>query len=336
MLFTPEHVAMDIMRGSAIVAVFLCTFILLVFLREQIVNGGPPELFNFENAQEADPQEPQVEDNRIQEQLNRLNLELEDMRGHVAAGLANMNERIHHFREQGINVDVPEHLRDLINLDVDALTEQLRNGAVDRDNLAQDLRNLNNVLETRNRQDDQSGTDDSSSDREMNGNLGDLEEERNNISHLIGTARNTMDNDAGHHEDLRELMNMDSNQLNDYLREGRNDPQNLNNLIQMMDHNNEANQEDNGQDVEEDEQGEQENPQAIQEQQQEGGNPEEGDNWGRDVERIVEDLTWQRLFGLDGSLVFIEHVIWMISLNIIFIIVCSKLSFRLSVNFKLF
>ena len=49
---------------------------------------------------------------------------------------------------------------------------------------------------------------------------------------------------------------------------------------------------------------------------------QDGENWNN-VERIVDDLTWQKLLGLDGSLVFIEHVIWMISLNVVFIILCS-------------
>uniref|UniRef100_A0A7E5A273 RING-type E3 ubiquitin transferase n=1 Tax=Panagrellus redivivus TaxID=6233 RepID=A0A7E5A273_PANRE len=49
------------------------------------------------------------------------------------------------------------------------------------------------------------------------------------------------------------------------------------------------------------------------------------ENWGRDVERIVEELTWQRLLGLDGSFVFIEHVLWMMSLNTIFIFACLYL-----------
>ena len=29
---------------------------------------------------------------------------------------------------------------------------------------------------------------------------------------------------------------------------------------------------------------------------------------GDAMDRIVDDLTWQRLFGLDGSFVFLEHV----------------------------
>lgn len=34
----------------------------------------------------------------------------------------------------------------------------------------------------------------------------------------------------------------------------------------------------------------------------------------------LDDLTWQRLLGLDGSLVFVEHLLWTIALNILFIV----------------
>lgn len=45
------------------------------------------------------------------------------------------------------------------------------------------------------------------------------------------------------------------------------------------------------------------------------------DNIGRDM---LDDMTWHRLLGLDGSFVFIEHVFWVISLNIVFTVVFSK------------
>jgi len=32
-------------------------------------------------------------------------------------------------------------------------------------------------------------------------------------------------------------------------------------------------------------------------------------------------LTWERLLGLDGSLVFLEHVFWVVSMNALFILV---------------
>lgn len=37
-------------------------------------------------------------------------------------------------------------------------------------------------------------------------------------------------------------------------------------------------------------------------------------------DRAAEDLTWDRLLGLDGSLLFLEHVFWVISLNTLFIL----------------
>ena len=37
-------------------------------------------------------------------------------------------------------------------------------------------------------------------------------------------------------------------------------------------------------------------------------------------ERAAEELTWERLLGLDGSMVFLEHVFWVVSLNTAFIV----------------
>ncbi|KAH8418272.1 hypothetical protein KR222_009549, partial [Zaprionus bogoriensis] len=43
-------------------------------------------------------------------------------------------------------------------------------------------------------------------------------------------------------------------------------------------------------------------------------------NWNpMEWDRAPEELTWERLLGLDGSLVFLEHVFWIISLNTMFI-----------------
>lgn len=49
-------------------------------------------------------------------------------------------------------------------------------------------------------------------------------------------------------------------------------------------------------------------------------NPADNDNdepnWNpMEWERAAEELTWERLLGLDGSLVFLEHVFWIVSLN---------------------
>ena len=39
--------------------------------------------------------------------------------------------------------------------------------------------------------------------------------------------------------------------------------------------------------------------------------------WGR----AAEELTWERLLGLDGSLIFLEHVFWVVSLNTLFVLI---------------
>lgn len=41
-------------------------------------------------------------------------------------------------------------------------------------------------------------------------------------------------------------------------------------------------------------------------------------------DRAAEELTWERLLGLDGSLVFLEHVFWVVSLNTLFILVFGE------------
>ncbi|XP_014293717.1 E3 ubiquitin-protein ligase MARCHF6 isoform X2 [Halyomorpha halys] len=60
-----------------------------------------------------------------------------------------------------------------------------------------------------------------------------------------------------------------------------------------------------------------------------GGGDNNGDNGGGGAgdwnplewDRAAEELTWERLLGLDGSLVFLEHVFWVVSLNTLFILV---------------
>ena len=59
----------------------------------------------------------------------------------------------------------------------------------------------------------------------------------------------------------------------------------------------------------------------IQGQAQIQGEAEEA-NWNpMEWDRPADELTWERLLGLDGSLLFLEHVFWVISLNTLFIIV---------------
>ncbi|XP_060521489.1 E3 ubiquitin-protein ligase MARCHF6 [Cylas formicarius] len=66
--------------------------------------------------------------------------------------------------------------------------------------------------------------------------------------------------------------------------------------------------------------GEQANENANQPDQD--GNVGEDNNWiPMEWDRAAEEITWERLLGLDGSLMFLEHVFWVISLNTLFIII---------------
>ncbi|XP_015434082.1 PREDICTED: E3 ubiquitin-protein ligase MARCH6 [Dufourea novaeangliae] len=69
--------------------------------------------------------------------------------------------------------------------------------------------------------------------------------------------------------------------------------------------------------------GEQENARAGEGwRDQVQGQAQEEANWNpMEWDRPAEELTWERLLGLDGSLVFLEHVFWVVSLNTLFIMV---------------
>lgn len=53
-------------------------------------------------------------------------------------------------------------------------------------------------------------------------------------------------------------------------------------------------------------------------------------NWNpMEWDRAAEELTWERLLGLDGSMVFLEHVFWVVSLNTIFIFIFAFCPFSI-------
>lgn len=55
--------------------------------------------------------------------------------------------------------------------------------------------------------------------------------------------------------------------------------------------------------------------------QQQPAQAQDDVNWNLMEWDRAEELTWERLLGLDGSLVFLEHVFWVASLNTLFILV---------------
>ena len=56
-------------------------------------------------------------------------------------------------------------------------------------------------------------------------------------------------------------------------------------------------------------------------------------NWNPVEWDRAEELTWERLLGLDGSLVFLEHVFWVVSLNTLFIVIFAFLPYNIGAIF---
>ena len=66
-------------------------------------------------------------------------------------------------------------------------------------------------------------------------------------------------------------------------------------------------------------------PNNAGQQGQAQGQAQDDVNWNLMEWDRAEELTWERLLGLDGSLVFLEHVFWVASLNTLFILVFGNM-----------
>uniref|UniRef100_A0A3P9K9W5 E3 ubiquitin-protein ligase MARCHF6 n=1 Tax=Oryzias latipes TaxID=8090 RepID=A0A3P9K9W5_ORYLA len=79
---------------------------------------------------------------------------------------------------------------------------------------------------------------------------------------------------------------------------------------------------DDGDDNGEDEDDEEEEEDGREDGADANNGGQEDLNWNAlEWDRAAEELTWERMLGLDGSLVFLEHVFWVVSLNTLFILV---------------
>ncbi|KAJ1203352.1 hypothetical protein NDU88_007139 [Pleurodeles waltl] len=73
---------------------------------------------------------------------------------------------------------------------------------------------------------------------------------------------------------------------------------------------------------EEDEDNEDEEDAVVEDAADANNGAQDDMNWNAlEWDRAAEELTWERMLGLDGSLVFLEHVFWVVSLNTLFILV---------------
>ena len=60
-------------------------------------------------------------------------------------------------------------------------------------------------------------------------------------------------------------------------------------------------------------------------------------NWNIiDWDQEADDISWERILGLDGSFLFVEHVLWVIALNTLFILVFTFCPYHLGHFFLLF
>lgn len=77
-----------------------------------------------------------------------------------------------------------------------------------------------------------------------------------------------------------------------------------------------------GQAEEEEEDNEEEDDAGVEDAADANNGAQDDMNWNAlEWDRAAEELTWERMLGLDGSLVFLEHVFWVVSLNTLFILV---------------
>uniref|UniRef100_A0A2K5F6G2 E3 ubiquitin-protein ligase MARCHF6 n=1 Tax=Aotus nancymaae TaxID=37293 RepID=A0A2K5F6G2_AOTNA len=73
---------------------------------------------------------------------------------------------------------------------------------------------------------------------------------------------------------------------------------------------------------EEEEENEEEDDAGVEDAADANNGAQDDMNWNAlEWDRAAEELTWERMLGLDGSLVFLEHVFWVVSLNTLFILV---------------
>uniref|UniRef100_A0AC35TQQ8 RING-CH-type domain-containing protein n=1 Tax=Rhabditophanes sp. KR3021 TaxID=114890 RepID=A0AC35TQQ8_9BILA len=56
---------------------------------------------------------------------------------------------------------------------------------------------------------------------------------------------------------------------------------------------------------------------------------EENDEW---IDRAVEEFTWRRFLGFDGTFLFLEHILWMLGLTVLFTIFFGLLPYMIGVQ----
>ncbi|CAJ0574367.1 unnamed protein product, partial [Mesorhabditis spiculigera] len=267
-IFSTENLIPDCIKGIFLLAVFVITFISLVWLREQIIHGGPQEWIQLEPNEPVDP-ERRARRERRQRRRQRLEAQADD--GNFVVDGPAWNEQDEEHEE-----NAPDHSSD---------------AAHRRDS------------------DPQAGPsneDDSEEDDDEDTGYNPPDVTRPEF----WLPANAEEAQLEYGDDWPEGL-----QFRNPAEFGPIDPEPM--IVgepELMDPNaNEMDDADHLENV-----GDADDEPAGQ----------ENDVW-RDWDRFGDELTWQRLIGLDGSFVFIEHVFWVIALNTLFTVLFAFSPYKL-------
>ncbi|PIC12482.1 hypothetical protein B9Z55_028376 [Caenorhabditis nigoni] len=334
-LFKTDNVVPDILKGTILLIVFVCTFISLVWLREQIIVGGPQHFLNFENDEdgadengdEDDEDEEDEEDDSDNDGVEGDDGDNEDDEeddddededdDDDNDDVANENENNQYNNIELIGNQPNVNRNELGRVDGEAEDDGETSGS-SSDGVPEIFEEISDgpperVLYIDN---DEFLNHRDAVARAHPGALA-YEERRRDIYEARHGFRHRMP-DINQYDDMRddenEIVENEPNEeppvehppqlleeaapilprqpLRARLRRNRRQRQNVNN-----------------------------------DPDQAAAGGDQDDNW-REWDRFGDELTWQRLLGLDGSLIFLEHVFWVISLNTLFTVTFAYVPYR--------
>lgn len=301
-LLTIESLANDILRGGFVVTCTLIAFIGLVWLREQIIHGGGPDWLQLPDAA------AERNNFRLDLPLRRAppipfpNLgdeRLEDYLNRLDDNQAN---------EENDDVIISDRediddIEDVNRSNQDEGSSRFYGGDSRSNNLNIDDNDIDDehifAQRTNSNLDSNSSSIDSGKQNESRvGNVNSIHSSDSGSDRNINNTENNTNNHANYRNDNENNTDNENHSENEIIRHD-NDNNQINNI---NNHLNNLNLNFNNEEP--------------------AFNPLE---W----ERAAEDLTWERLLGLDGSMIFIEHVFWVVLLNVIFIFIFAFLPFSI-------
>ncbi|EGT48456.1 CBN-MARC-6 protein [Caenorhabditis brenneri] len=306
-LFKTDHFFQDILKGSLLLIVFVCTFISLVWLREQIIVGGPQHFLNIEadnegeddaaneenessdesgedeDEEDDDDDDDDDEDDELEERIGEIEIEVEEEGNEDGSDSEESRGTPEPF--ETISDGPSERIIYIENDEFLNHREAVERGhpaALAFEERRRDIHEARYGFRPR-----------------IPENMQPYDDMRDDENEIVENEPLVPEHDAGFQE---QEANMNDNEEAPQPGEGP---------IQAAIRVRRAHRE-------------RENAEA---QEQAAAAAEQDDNW-REWDRFGDELTWQRLLGLDGSLIFLEHVFWVISLNTLFTVTFAYVPYR--------